>query len=414
MLSKRQGGVYGIRCHTEEKRLSLTDCLLKIGHSSNFKKRFYNYIHNSLSLENIEIDVRFILHSENQAFSGTKLMESIIHNLYSFYRVKKSREIFKFGLDFTQTDEWFNDIKNEFELNNITDLTLHHSLETVPSTIFPDSYENEQKSFTDKFIPKLNQEPIIEKTCEHFKNFDKGGLYLACGYGKTYISIFSMIKMKVKKVLILTHRLTIIREWEKVLNLAKLDYIVADSENKYNLQKCRKTKKLFIITTYQTYCQKHEEFEDEYDFVIHDEAHILESGGEFSKCLNLKGKKLSLTATPSIHFFENDYESMKTIELSESKYGKAIESISIHDAIDQGCLCDYRLVLHNKPSGTECFEHINELNLRYGRKKILIFYNLREDAKKAQANLTENGISNVWYVDGLTSKKRKGKDFYSI
>lgn len=400
---KRKGGVYLVFFPWDKYNPKYQDSnVIKIGHSQCIKCRFQNY-NTIISDGDAKDHIVFIIHSENQAFSGSWLLEKITHKFFNSFR--HNREFFKLPDNFNLYD-YEKQIKDEFELHNITDIQFFENFDTIPYTIFPTTYDikNEHESLTiQSFKPFERQIEPIDKIIKYFKQSDSGGLYYACGVGKTYISIFASVKMNMKKVIIFTHRLTIIREWEKVLNGLNLPCTTVDSEMKYDLEKCKETSFLYIITTYQTYIQKRKKFEKTYDFIIHDEAHVLESGTEFSKCLKLKGKKLFLTATPSIHFFDENHDSIQKTELTEAKYGKAIDQISIHDAIDRGILCHYRLLLFNSPLES-CFEHVQVLNQEYGRNKIIVFYNRCEDAKNAVNLLNENGLKNVFYIDGETSR----------
>jgi len=194
----------------------------------------------------------------------------------------------------------------------------------------------------------------------------------------------------VKTVIVLTHRLCICEEWEKCFELADIQYKTINSEN------IKKGKARVIITTYQTYINDPDSFKQA-DLVIYDEAHVL-NGNCFQSSLNIKGKKLFLTATPSTTTIDLENEKVTTITLD----CETIAHVSLHDAIEADQLCGYRLLCHNKPSAIDCREHIHDLLDKFGRKKILVYYNTCEDAKQAFQFLLEK--YDVFYIDASTKK----------
>jgi superfamily II DNA or RNA helicase len=129
--------------------------------------------------------------------------------------------------------------------------------------------------------------------------------------------------------------------------------------------------------------------------------------------------------------------------------GSIIGQATIHDMIEEGCLCDYRIFVYdedpeqamkdtgdtmdtlsdtednidilsdtgvsNDPSSdTEdsesfrklpnCLPHLQKLADELGRRHILVFYNTCE-AAKSQYELTKNTMFRAYYMDGNTSKQ---------
>ena len=135
-----------------------------------------------------------------------------------------------------------NSLSEEFEKRNIDDIKVYRTLQEVPNTIFPEGYEikysqEENLEYEEEYentFRKINFQPrdyqisIIDKAVEHFKNYDMGGLYLPPGYGKTFISTFIIKKLALSTGLVLTHRLSITREWIKCFNMAKFNYIIVN------------------------------------------------------------------------------------------------------------------------------------------------------------------------------------------
>ena len=445
---------------------------LKIGHTKNLENRFRSYnTYCCDEKEYIENNIDFYLHSEKMAFSGTRIMERIIHE---FFKDKQSfKEFFDFPLDFN-IENHFEELKEIFENDNINDLKIYKSEADIPLTIMPleitkelkkdfDNEENEDsydlENYENKrFKPKEYQIDIINKCVKYFESENKGGLYLSPGVGKTYIATFVMREMKMKRILVLTHRLEICSEWEKCFDLAGMKYVIVNSESPFkssSINNILKTR--IIISTYQTCHKKIKDFGVEFDFVIYDEAHAMIQGDEKNKCRNtlkLSGKKLFLTATPKIKLFKDVCEEINEVgekktesddekieredddydvdsedsemeneskeephemkeqrihglnELNEKEFGKPIVQMSLHEAINKGYLTDYKFVLHDQPK-TDCVGHISVLINKFQMKKILVFYNSVKEAEEAYEILKKNFNFSVFYMDGGTRKEER-------
>jgi superfamily II DNA or RNA helicase/transposase len=406
---KIKGCVYAIKTILENI-LHPDSTTLKIGHSRNVKHRFRGFdtmiADDAHKMEN---NLEFLLHSPSNAFDGTGIMESITHWYFSEFRLKKTKEFFRFEKDFN-IDHFFHELNRNFLCTNITDVSVFQSLADVPYTNLPTNYFPEKDIVQIELAPREYQTEIVAKIIDYFRKNNKGGIYLPPGYGKTYISIICLQQLAVKKCLILTHRLSISREWEKCLTLAGIPFQVINSEHDYDLAAIRKIDNIYLISTYQTYLKNPTEFEAEYPYIVYDESHVLAMEGSYSICTEIKGNKMFLTATPKIRCFTDDFENCITQELDEKTYGPAIVHISLEDAIDQGCLCGYRFMIHNKPATVECYEHVEDLLQKYGRKKIVIFYNTRKDARNAWKHLRSK-IAECWYIDGNTRREAREQIF---
>ena len=129
-MLKRKAGVYAIR--TVLERLQYPDrCRLKIGHSSHLKNRFQTYNTGICDKENyVQNHLKFILHSEIQAFNGTEFLESIAHNHFRNLRVR-NKEFFDFPLDFDIND-YFEELNRTYILCGISDVKVYSCLKDVP------------------------------------------------------------------------------------------------------------------------------------------------------------------------------------------------------------------------------------------------------------------------------------------
>ena len=424
MIKLRQkGGVYGIVNVPVKKvnRITYTpkypdNTIITAGHSENIKKRFSGYNKDKVDVEDrVENNLSFILHSPSQALNGTRILESLFFYHFKEFRISKRQEIFKFQKDFN-LEHHFTELCEFFQIRNINDLAIYKCLGDVPYTVLPSSTQvsdNEQGEFT--LSPRNDfQKDVIDGCLTFYKTEEKGGLYLPPGSGKTFITVLMTLeipKKKNKPFLILCPRLAICSEWEKCISQTDCSFIVYNSESSTELSSGVR----YIITTYQSYLKDIEKFHSiNYSMTIYDEAHHVMSGKEYSKSLDIPTlKKLFLTATPTIHRFDEDQDNVITESLDEATYGKPISQLSLHDAIDRQMLCGYRLLIHNKPSQTDCREHIRDLVEKFGRKKIVVFYNRREDAKEAVELLNEV-MENIFYIDGDTSKKDREDVFKSF
>ncbi len=414
-----KGGVYVLRGLSHYDKKYPNNKIKTFGHSKDIEKRSYGYTkeYEEEDDDHFKNRLETVIHSSNQARDGTRLMESMMFYFYKNERMNKSKELFKFEKEWIiQNDE--QRIKDMFALSNINDITLFSSLKAVPFTDGEivshedgESHSEDDSSSSnveEKFKARPYQEKIISSLLNHYKEYDLGGLFLPPGYGKTCISTLFLIDLHPKRVLILTPRLSICNEWEKWLSHTDYNLITFNSESEQNIVSNNR-KHTIIISTYQSFLTHKEEFNKfSPKFLICDEAHYLMSENKFSECLELKCKKMFLTATPKIHTIDEECENVITKSLDEEKFGKVIKHVSLSDAIDEGQLCGYRILIHNLPSTTKCHKHIKTLHRKYGRNKIIVFYNTKKSAKEAYEHLKES-VKNCYYIDGNTSKDERQK-----
>ena len=461
-----KGGVYAVRIPQYRDRFPQNK-ILKIGHSTNIEHRFSSADTFALPEDSLIHHIETVVHSPTNAASGTHILESLIHHYYKQYRMSQDREFFKFDLPFAIGPELVEYLKTK----NIQDVTLYSSLADVPKTVLDPSYVENQtdmasNAMTDLYIPRLCQLPILKALLTHFQTYDKGGLYLPPGIGKTYLVGFLLNRMlNLSRVLILTPQIMIGDEFRKMLGhlgtgSRQLICVSSEDRNIEDLQPTLATLPRYVlISTYQTYCQKAQYFESQYDLIVFDEAHHLATSPTYQSALQLKGKKLFLTATPKIIHSDLETDEVVTYSLdNEEVYGPPIYSLTLTDAIQQGILCDYRLLIYQEEvvptvmmeteqdsedgddsddndseSGSDdssddilrsvqsdamvrdptvCEPHIRMLVDLYGRKRILVFYNKCSDASDACQRLTQM-MPHVksFYVDGSLSKTQRQSIF---
>ena len=249
----RKGCVYFIR--TPLEKLKFVDkTTLKIGHTTNLDIRF-KAVNTFIQDEEdyVENNSLFFVHSSIQAHNGTEIMEGIIHKALSKF---KSRKEF-FALPLKLNVEGLKKIvKKSLLRHNIKDIEFYTDKNDIPKTKVHITFKERLENNNGILIAREKQIPLVNKTVEFFSKETSGGLYLPCGYGKTFITVLSLLKMKVKKCIIFVPRLIISREWEKCLSLTKIPFIVTNSEHDYSLGDYGEQEFLYVITTYQTFLKK--------------------------------------------------------------------------------------------------------------------------------------------------------------
>ena len=188
-------------------------------------------------------------------------------------------EIYKKTANMTDND-YEKIIEENKRKNQLKELRLKKSLQNTSNKIIKESLVDYSK-----FLPREDQEMIINKACSHFLNEDKGLFILMCGVGKTLISLWITMKLKLNKIIIGVPNTLLLNQWEKVfVSLFKnIPYIVVasgiDEENIIKFLKIN-NKQCILITTYSSSNKvvsaiKKNKFI--FDMKINDEVHHLTS-----------------------------------------------------------------------------------------------------------------------------------------
>jgi len=365
----------------------------------------------------------------------------MIHHFFNAYKVEK--EIFEFPSADEFMAKHIGELIHHLSCHNI-DATFYKTLEEVPLTDKSIVRRNvvSQISLMNEGIlstcePRNYQSPIIEKMIQYFGSNERGCLFLPPGIGKTYITMFFLQRSPaMKKILILTPQILICDEFtsafERVFGSSKrLLVFNSEDESVTERKDLNMIDDIVINTTYQTFTKHREVFPNTFDIVIYDEAHHLATSQTFQDSLECKGRKLFLTATPVIVDTQDDDDNgnFKTYSLdNEATYGKPIHHVSLTDAINDGHLCDYRLLVYPQIEDDKEEEHIeseiytqqitaqtyiNTLVNVYGRHTIVVFYNRCEDAKRAcEDTKIDNCICH--YIDGTMTKAQKQRVIEAI
>lgn len=277
---------------------------------------------------------------------------------------------------------------------------------------------DDKKELRDHQIKALNE------VKNGFENSDRGKLIMACGTGKTFLSlrIAEEIAGKGRKVLYMVPSLSLmsqtVREWK---NDARADFnaFSACSDNKVGrrnssddlievrlndlsfpattdaeklaeqINKTEKEKMTVIFSTYQSIdviSKAQNEYNlSEFDLIICDEAHRTTGatlvGDDESNFVrihnnkNIKGtKRLYMTATPKIYSDKakkqaNEGETSIASMDDENIFGKVFYYLSFGEAVEKNLLSDYKVVVLAVDSGVvsnnlqRSWEEGSELNL---------------------------------------------------
>jgi superfamily II DNA or RNA helicase len=321
------------------------------------------------------------------------------------------------------------------------------------------------------YEPRKYQTKIINRTKDYFLENDKGRLYMPCGTGKTLVCYWiSQVLKDNDRICIVVPSLYLLSQTYKTWCEMKTgNYLLVGSDAE--VKTCMDTglllttscseienylkehSKVVIITTYQSsevlskVCMK---LDFELDMIIYDEAHKTcgESSKLFSYLLNDKNiktkKRLFTTATEKIYKHRNggmSSEEEDEIISMDNKliYGDIIYNYSFKKAIENGQLCDYKVIAplindlgfeqvleKNKliiDRGTEdeiesryymtaylLCQNIVERNLTH----VLTFNNTNANAKK-MFDILENMLGQLkmkctcYYLTGESSMKKRMK-----
>jgi superfamily II DNA or RNA helicase len=427
-----KGGVYVIWKEIDNIE-DPSSTVVKIGRSKNIAQRFKSantFVYNEEYKTKVE-NIQCIVHSPSYARNGTSILEGLIHSYYEKYR-KPRTEYFKFPGKFDVGSD--QPLLEFLKSKNITDVRIYRNILDVPETI------PKRNSITDPspsaisnpstFEPRELQRKTLTKMNDYFAQHQKGCLFMPPGLGKTYLAGFYIVQhTQLHRVLVLVPQLLIATEFQTMFRNLKCSKKVITLSSQHDdigsvKEYVRECSELIIITTYQTFAKHHTLFPTEYDFIVYDEAHHLPEASEYQKSLSINGCKLFMTATPKIIKIDKDspnIQNMHEFSLDNvEQYGNAIDSMTIHSAIDQGSLCDYRLIIHQDQDPADygcqlrdCVKPIVQLCEIYNRKRIVVYYNTRERAQQAKDRFDtfqrklENSNYTTFYIDGEMNQHKK-------
>uniref|UniRef100_A0A6C0BTS8 Probable helicase A859L n=1 Tax=viral metagenome TaxID=1070528 RepID=A0A6C0BTS8_9ZZZZ len=273
--------------------------------------------------------------------AGTEFYNKQIINLIEPY-------LFKLGVKYKK-------LSNE----EISNLTRCNRVRNSMKKINIKSFINTVKFMrTVPYIPRNDQNIIIEKSFIHFQQNDKGILILTCGVGKTLISLWITQKLNSKKILIGVPNKLLLKQWEEIIialyqkqPLLIEGGVDSDTIKSYlssNQDNC------IVITTYASshkLLTVTKELDYKFDMKINDEAHHLTSNNineeekkTYINMLKIDSKKqLSLTATLKILENKENQRDEDIVVSNDNNYyfGDIIDRKGLLWGINENIICDY-------------------------------------------------------------------------
>jgi superfamily II DNA or RNA helicase len=280
---------------------------------------------------------------------------------------------------------------------------------------------NEKNFEIEKINPRDYQEKIIKESIDYYRNNDNGVLNLPCGLGKTYLSLFIIRELKMRKILIGVPNLELLKQWYnsiKELNYIK-NILMISSDNISELEDIKKfikhNKEEYIIITSYASSYKLLKCKLDLDMKIYDEMHHLVNMNlekardkkSYIKILEVESKKqLGLTATLKIleTFNNNNIISNDNKEI----YGEIITKRNLEWCISNNIVCDYNISLLSFNE-----EEIKDYNDNTKEKNLLIasIASLKSIKNKTNhhiliyCNSTKNAIIIKDYITEILEKE---------
>ena len=299
---------------------------------------------------------------------------------------ESSRQVFSYRLLIATTNF----------IGSTAERTLHDQEKPVGKVLFfdleksdldwPESPESLHAKIHEPKKPRPHQQRAISDVCQGFSDNGRGQLIMACGTGKTLVSLWVAEKLQSQRTLILLPSLSLLaqtlREWTANASqqfrflpvcsddtVRGEDHLIAKTSDlglpvttdaKEVAAFLRQPGPIVIFSTYQSSPVIAEAFNVDdapvFDLAIADEAHRCAglASGPFSTILNARAirtkYRLFMTATP--RYFtdrvqrEADQLDFEIASMDDtSKFGKVFHLLSFSDAIKQDLLCNYRVVI---------------------------------------------------------------------
>ena len=242
-----------------------------------------------------------------------------------------------------------------------------------------------KKSFKYNVVPNEQQTYVLNNIILFYEKNKIGKLLWSCGLGKTLLSILISKKLNYSKILIgvpsiylqkqfINEILKLFPNKNNILCLGGNNFNSTTEQNKITNFLNNETSIKFIITTY-TSCHLLVNDIITFGFKIGDEAHHLvgldnEETSGYKKFHDIKANKtLFMTATEKTA----DTKTNKTIYSmdDENIFGKLIDEKSVHWAIENKKITDYRLLLVSNTK-VEINNIINKLEIHIDNKELFM------------------------------------------
>jgi predicted helicase len=220
--------------------------------------------------------------------------------------------------------------------------------------------ETESEKKDEMIKPREDQEEIITKLVNYFRENDKALLILMCGVGKTLISLWTVERLKQSKILIGVPNILLLNQWNSEIKriFNKETLLVKSGIKTKDIKEFLKTnEECIVITSYSSslkVLKACEKINYTFDIKINDECHHLTSfnydmldkvsddeNKKFVDILKIKSdKQISLTAT--CKNIESLDSSNKIVSNDNKEiFGDIVDQKTFLWAINKKIICDY-------------------------------------------------------------------------
>jgi predicted helicase len=344
-----------------------THGVLKLGVASDIKMREHTYITGEFLRGTYKLIIQ--IPSEKMRILD-KMMKLYFHN----YRVYKgggtefySQEIEELIISYIE--------KTNIKYTIITDYkTSYESIEKI--------LKNSIRKFKqkNKIIPHYHQLRVLKNIQKYYDEHDNGKIIWACGLGKTILSMLIIEKMKFQNIIIGVSYINLQKQIkDEILKIFPMvhNILMVGGRKSITTTKIidflkKKDTPKFIITTYHS-CNLLVDEEIHVDFKIGDEAHHLvgvDVDKGFRQFHKIKSEKsLFMTATEKIIVSTSTSDTYSMDD--ERTFGKHIDIVTVHQAINDGNITDYD-VLVIKNTEDEIDNLLRKLKITKLNKNLLI------------------------------------------
>ena len=385
----------------------LMDNVFKIGCSTDIFRRVTDSCYRTMFLpENTPKILKYFSYENYTTSNDVHYLESCVHRFFDKNRIHKQRELFT-DINLNDMTEIMLDIEQFMQDRYLINKEISTTIEYIKKDNDLDiGAENNPENNVEIFqlnIPSkydLYHKPIVDKMHTYFDTNKAGKLVLACGYGKSYIALKYLATSNYRNVLVLVPNLLLL---EQFINNAK--FVLQNWNIRLYMYPVELNNKPYLtICTYQSAKNLTTQI---FDFVIYDEAHrtcvsskTLSQDSEFRNTLNLSdatAKKLFMTATQKIHFYEDDDTIREYISMEDPVYGDIIVSKTFEEAITEGLIADYAIAIPMEDTNpmSVVLSAFNELPIHH----MLLYANSREKAYAIHELLLKQNV-NSFYIDG--------------
>ena len=310
----------------------------KLGKATNIPERDSNYATGEIIRGSF--DQVFEVHSENLGD-----IEKLLQSEFQEFNIK-----YDAGTEFYNT-QIITLIEPFFQENGIIYKKLTKN--DIDDLLRPNRIKD------NKYTPREEQRIIIETASKYFQKNNKGILVIPCGVGKTLISLWTTIELRLNTILIGVPNILLLLQWKNIIselfpntscltvsNGIYIENITSFLINNWN--------KCIVITTYSSSHKLYKATQNiffEFDMKILDEVHHLTSisiADEYKKTyinmLKIKSdKQLSLTATLKILENQENKREEDIVISNDSviHFGEIIDRKCLLWAITKNIICDY-------------------------------------------------------------------------